>query len=204
MRRAGLGLVLIVLALGLAATATGGPAAPAAIPGCAKSSLNLVEDGQLSLGTDNPAFPPWWGGAAEEAVAGLESRERQGLRVRGRVRGREAARLLEGAGRVERACPSTTPSAPARSRSTSTWRRSPSRPSVRRTCRFSNSYYFVNQAVVANAGTPISTREDGRGSPAVQARAPRSGRRATTTSRGSSGRRSPRRSTTRTTTRSRR
>ena len=66
MHRAGLGLVLIVLALGLAATATGGPEAPAAIPGCAKSSLNLVKDGQLSLATDNPAFPPWWGGAAKK------------------------------------------------------------------------------------------------------------------------------------------
>ena len=29
-------------------------------------------------------------------------------------------------------------------------------PSARRTSSFSNSYYFVNQAVVANAGTPIS------------------------------------------------
>ena len=29
---------------------------------CAKASLNLVEDGQLSIGTDNPAYPPWFGG----------------------------------------------------------------------------------------------------------------------------------------------
>ena len=48
------------------ATATGArtaPAAKAAIPGCAPGSLNLVEDGVLTVGTDNPAFPPWFGGA---------------------------------------------------------------------------------------------------------------------------------------------
>ena len=39
------------------------PAAKAAIPGCAPDSLNLVEDGVLTVGTDNPAFPPWFGGA---------------------------------------------------------------------------------------------------------------------------------------------
>ena len=53
-------------ALVVAATATGArtaPAAKAAIPGCAPGSLNLVEDGVLTVGTDNPAFPPWFGGA---------------------------------------------------------------------------------------------------------------------------------------------
>ena len=53
---------LTVFALGLAAPATGGPSAPSAIPGCAKASLNLVEEGKLSLATDNPAFDPWWRG----------------------------------------------------------------------------------------------------------------------------------------------
>ena len=49
-----------------------------------------------------PGVPAVVGRRGEEAVAGLEPGERQGLRVRGRVRRREAARLLEGAGRVER------------------------------------------------------------------------------------------------------
>ena len=35
-------------------------AAPA---GCAKADLNLVKDGQLSIGAiDNPAYPPWFAG----------------------------------------------------------------------------------------------------------------------------------------------
>jgi polar amino acid transport system substrate-binding protein len=65
--RAGALLVgLTVLALSIAATATGGPSEPAAIPGCAKASLNLVEEGRLSLATDNPAFDPWWGGGSKD------------------------------------------------------------------------------------------------------------------------------------------
>jgi len=56
---------LIVLALGVVATATGKSAAPGAIPGCAKASLNLVEEGQLSLATDNPAFEPWFNGGTK-------------------------------------------------------------------------------------------------------------------------------------------
>jgi polar amino acid transport system substrate-binding protein len=62
MRTVLFGLTLMTLALGLAATATGKPAAPAQIPGCAKASLNLLNEGRLTLSTDNPAFPPWWGG----------------------------------------------------------------------------------------------------------------------------------------------
>ena len=54
------------VALVLAATATGSPTEPAQSGSCAKANLNLVEDGQLSLATDNPAFPPWWGGAAKK------------------------------------------------------------------------------------------------------------------------------------------
>jgi polar amino acid transport system substrate-binding protein len=29
---------------------------------CETSQLNLVQQGQLTIGTDNPAFPPWFGG----------------------------------------------------------------------------------------------------------------------------------------------
>jgi polar amino acid transport system substrate-binding protein len=58
-------LILVAVATAAVAAATlGGGAQPAtaAIPGCGKAALNLVEEGQLSIGTDNPAFPPWFGG----------------------------------------------------------------------------------------------------------------------------------------------
>jgi polar amino acid transport system substrate-binding protein len=58
----GIPVVLTALALTVSATATGNSSAQAQIRGCAKGSLNLVDEGRLTLGTDNPAFPPWWGG----------------------------------------------------------------------------------------------------------------------------------------------
>ena len=53
---------LVVLVAAAASTAHSTPAAPAAVAGCPKDSLNLVEDGVLTIGTDNPAYPPWFGG----------------------------------------------------------------------------------------------------------------------------------------------
>jgi polar amino acid transport system substrate-binding protein len=44
-----------------AALATTGAAAEEADP-CAKEELNLVNEGQLTIATDNPAFPPWFEG----------------------------------------------------------------------------------------------------------------------------------------------
>ena len=35
----------------------------AAAASCDKGSLNLVNSGELTVGTDNPAFPPWFGGS---------------------------------------------------------------------------------------------------------------------------------------------
>ena len=66
MRRAALGLVLIVLALGLAANATGRSSAPTAIRGCGPSNMTLLKSGTLTIGTDNPAFPPYFGGAEKK------------------------------------------------------------------------------------------------------------------------------------------
>ncbi len=39
--------------------------ADAASDGCSKENLELVNDGQLTIGTDNPAYPPWFGGEPE-------------------------------------------------------------------------------------------------------------------------------------------
>lgn len=62
MRTVSFGLVLTAFALVLAATATGRPDAQSLTGSCAKANLSLKTPGRLSLATDNPAFPPWWGG----------------------------------------------------------------------------------------------------------------------------------------------
>ncbi|MGL6278304.1 MAG: ABC transporter substrate-binding protein, partial [Gaiella sp.] len=63
-------IVTLVLAaaaaLALVATATASRTASAAIPGCSVGSLDLLEDGVLTVGADNPAFPPWFGGAEKK------------------------------------------------------------------------------------------------------------------------------------------
>jgi polar amino acid transport system substrate-binding protein len=68
-------LVLLVLGLGLVVAAgcggdddeNGGAAGTttAAEASCDKGSLDLVTAGQLTIGTDNPAFPPWFEGTGE-------------------------------------------------------------------------------------------------------------------------------------------
>jgi polar amino acid transport system substrate-binding protein len=70
--------VLIVLALAVVAagcgseeSATTTPAATGSGTGsfepspCAKDSLQLVNSGKLTVGTDNPAYPPWFGGSPQ-------------------------------------------------------------------------------------------------------------------------------------------
>jgi polar amino acid transport system substrate-binding protein len=48
------------------AAPTAGATDTSAADTCAKESLNLVQPGQLTIGTDNPAFPPWFGGEAAD------------------------------------------------------------------------------------------------------------------------------------------
>jgi polar amino acid transport system substrate-binding protein len=58
-------LALLVAALALLASglAQGQPTATTLTGSCAKGSLTLVSKGKLTVGTDNPAYPPWFGGA---------------------------------------------------------------------------------------------------------------------------------------------
>jgi polar amino acid transport system substrate-binding protein len=62
MRKAAVGLVVIALAAAAATAARGAPVR--SLAPCAKASLDLVHDGVLTVGTDNPAYPPWFGGDA--------------------------------------------------------------------------------------------------------------------------------------------
>ena len=61
--------VAATAALTVAASATGAgssAAATGAVPGCSVASLSLLEEGKLTVGADNPAFPPWFGGAEKD------------------------------------------------------------------------------------------------------------------------------------------
>ncbi len=155
MRVGALVVGLTVLALGLAATATGGPKTPAAIPGCAKSSLDLVKDGQLSLATDNPAFPPWWGGAPKKPWQ--VSNPASGKGYESAVAYAVAKQLGFSKSQVSwSAVPFNNSFRPGKKPFDFYMAQVSYLPARARNVSFSNSYYFVNQAVVANAGTAIA------------------------------------------------
>jgi polar amino acid transport system substrate-binding protein len=64
-------VLVTVVALGLLASACGGsksttqPQSPggSGLASCDKSSLDLLTPGKLTIGTDNPVFQPWFGGS---------------------------------------------------------------------------------------------------------------------------------------------
>jgi polar amino acid transport system substrate-binding protein len=154
------------------------PAVPAQISGCAKASLNLVEEGQLSLATDNPAVDPWWGGGSMSKAWALNDpgRERYESAV---AYGIAAARVHEGRSRG-RSCRSEVLRAGKKSFDFYLAQVS-NKPERRKAVTFSASYYVVNQAVAALKSNPISKVRSLAGLKKYRLR-PRWGRRATTTS----------------------
>lgn len=149
------GLTLTVLALALAATATGGPASQAAIPGCAIADLNLLKPGTLTVGTDNPAYPPWFGGA--ERKPWKVSNPYSGKGYESAVAYAVARELGFPRSKVAwTAVPFASSFRPGKKPFDFYLAQVSYKPERARNVSFSNAYYFVNQAVVANAGTPIA------------------------------------------------
>ena len=70
--------------------------------------------GHAHVGTDNPAYPPWFGGGAKKGSTWKinDPSTGKGFESRGRLRGREAARLRDARGEVGRTCRSTSRIAP--------------------------------------------------------------------------------------------
>jgi polar amino acid transport system substrate-binding protein len=155
MRVAIFGVVLTSLALVLAATATGSPSAPAQSGSCAKANLNLVNEGQLSLATDNPAFPPWWGGAPKKPWE--VSNPASGKGYESAVAYAVAKQLGFTKAQVKwSAVPFNNSFRPGNKPFDFYMAQVSYTKERAKNVGFSNSYYFVNQAVVGNAGTPIS------------------------------------------------
>lgn len=156
MHKALFALALTALALALAATATGRPAEPAAIPGCAKGSLNLLNEGRLTLGTDNPAFPPWWGGG-ETRKPWKTSNPYSGKGYESAVAYDIARRLGFRKSEVDWTAMLWSKSF-APGKKPFDWYQSQISATKERAkaVTFSSPYYDVNQAVVAQKGTPLS------------------------------------------------
>ena len=146
-------------ALAVAATATGADsaaAAQAAIPGCAPGSLNLVADGVLTVGADNPAFPPWFGGA-EKTKPWKVSDPYSGKGYESAVAYSIASQLGFTKAQVKWVVvPFNNSFRPGKKPFDFYVTQVSYSPERARAVDFSMSYYFVNQAVVARKGTPIA------------------------------------------------
>jgi len=155
--------ILLVVLLSMLATGCGGSSnkasdttATAAAASCDKGSLNLVNAGQLTVGTDNPAFPPWFGGA--EKAPWKVSNPYSGQGYESAVTYAVAGKLGFAKGDVKWiVVPFNTSFAPGPKKFDFDINQISATPARAKVVDFSESYYDVNQALVVVKGTPIAS-----------------------------------------------
>jgi polar amino acid transport system substrate-binding protein len=146
------GLVVVATASGARATAGG----HAAIPGCGIGSLNLIEDGVLTIGADNPAFPPWFGGA-EKTKPWKVSDPYSGKGYESAVAYAVAKQLGFAKSAVKwTVVPFSNSFRPGNKPFDFYITQVSYSPARAKAVDFSKSYYFVNQAIVGRKGTSIA------------------------------------------------
>jgi polar amino acid transport system substrate-binding protein len=159
MRTSLLAVAALAGALVLSAAASGArsvPSAPAAIPGCAKGSLNLLKEGRLQIGADNPAFPPWFGGAAKKPWKVSDPYSGKGYESA--VAYAVARQLGFAKGEVDWVyVPFSKSYRPGKKPFDFYIGQVSYTPARDRVVDFSKSYYFVNQSVVGLKGKPIAS-----------------------------------------------
>jgi polar amino acid transport system substrate-binding protein len=159
MRRA---LALLVAALALVAAGCGGDddgdegAQEATAASCNKEDLQLVTPGKLTIGTDNPAFPPWFEGPKpNEPWDPTKRPTRKGYEAE--VAYAVARELGFTPSEVEwTVVPFAQSFRPGPKEFDFDINQVSVRPVREKAVDFSDSYYEVNQAVVAVDGTPIT------------------------------------------------
>jgi polar amino acid transport system substrate-binding protein len=134
-----------------ASDTTGGAAAS-----CDKGSLNLVNAGQLTVGTDNPAFPPWFGGSEKAPWKVSDPYSGQGYES---AVAYAVANKLGFAKREVKwiVVPFNTSFAPGPKKFDFDINQISFKPARAGAVDFSDSYYNVHQALVVVKGTPIAS-----------------------------------------------
>jgi polar amino acid transport system substrate-binding protein len=154
--------ILLVAALAFLAAGCGGSSkessggATATAASCDKADLNLVNDGELTVGTDNPAFPPWFGGAPKSPWKVSNPASGQGF---------ESAVAYAVAKEVGFTkdevkwivVPFNTSFAPGAKKFDFDINQISFKPVRAKAVSFGDSYYNVNQALVVVKGTPIAS-----------------------------------------------
>jgi polar amino acid transport system substrate-binding protein len=151
---------VVVIALAIAAAAIGGRSedAAAASGSCAKANLTLVKDGKLSIGTDNPAFPPWFAGGETKGRPWKINDPAKGQGFESAVAYAVAKRLGFAKNEVEWVyTPFNKAIAPGKKGFDFAINQISYTPERAKVLGFSASYYDVNQSIVGLKGKPISS-----------------------------------------------
>jgi polar amino acid transport system substrate-binding protein len=123
---------------------------------CAKGDLNLVSAGELTIGTDNPAYPPWFGGTPKSPWKVSDPRSGKGYESA--VAYAVAKQLGFSKDEVTwKHVPFNTSFAPGTKTFDFDINQISFTPQRAKVVSFSDSYYDVNQSVVVNKGTPIAS-----------------------------------------------
>lgn len=136
----------------------GGTTTTAGAESCTKAGVPLVHSGQLTVGTDNPAYPPWFGGTPKDPWKVSDPNSGEGF---------ESAVAYAVAKKLGFAhndvhwivVPFNTSFAPGPKKFDFNINEISYTPARAKVVDFSDSYYDVNQAVVAKKGTPIAAAQ---------------------------------------------
>jgi polar amino acid transport system substrate-binding protein len=148
--------LLAALAAGCGSTKKSSSGGTGTTASCAKGDLNLVSAGTLTIGTDNPAFPPWYGGTAHKPWQVSDPRSGQGYESA--VAYAVAKQLGFAKDEVTwKHVPFNNSFAPGPKSFDFDINQISFTPERAKQVSFSDSYYDVNQSVVVNKGTPIAS-----------------------------------------------
>jgi len=145
-----------------AAVASSHAARPAAVRAagavCSTSSLHLVSSGTLTIGTDNPAYPPWYAGGSPKGSSWKINDPSTGKGYESAVAYAIAKQLGLGKSQVKWTyVPFNKAFAPGPKKFDFDINQISYTPARAKVVSFSASYYDVNQAIVVNKGTKIAS-----------------------------------------------
>jgi polar amino acid transport system substrate-binding protein len=124
---------------------------------CSASSLNLVKDGRLTIGTDNPAYPPWYAGGSPKGSSWKINDPSTGKGFESAVAYAVARQLGFTKSQVKWTyVPFNKAFAPGAKPFDFDINQISYTPARAKVVSFSTSYYDVNQAIVVNKGTKIA------------------------------------------------
>ncbi|MEO5576069.1 MAG: ABC transporter substrate-binding protein [Gaiellaceae bacterium] len=158
MRKVLIPIVVVALAIAAAAVGGRGEVAAAASASCSKANLQLVKDGQLSIGTDNPAYPPWFAGGETKGRPWKINDPAKGQGFEPAVAYAVAKRLGFAKDEVVWVyTPFNKTIAPGRKAFDVAINQISYSPQRAKVVGFSAGYYNVNQSIVGLKGKPISS-----------------------------------------------